>query len=591
MQAYHYLEVLNLNVNLLSDKGCAEISLMLKTDSTIKVLGLAENSIGDITALCDSLLINTTLTDLNLSGNLLKDASIQNLAQILLTNTVLKYLDLSSTGITGTGAVSLCESLEKNPTMVSLSIASNKIGLEGSVKLANTLKYNTSLQDIILIKCDIPSQGILELASLLPLNSTLQTLHLDGNNISDTETKSLCKACKSNSSLVSLSLKDNPIRINGRNDISDLLKTKKHLCIDVTQFCEPEAVSQSDQISSSDEASFHTLPTNDSTQMDSEQEMNPPLSPPLLDPPSPELNTVDLPEDPKSPTTSEALATGITNLLTQSELIETEGLKRVSRGYKNNYLNKNCEFIIGRHGNFECLLAEWDGLLVEMYSLPKTEEGIKEQDRTWNIVKDLRHPRIVQSLVSDISLHSCFILTDLLEIKLSDLISLKDSRSQWSHYGRQFAKDILLGLIYLHHLNLVHGGVSSSTCLIDGYNAKLSVVGYITPQQSIPYHNYSQDSYAWLPPEQINLTPIDDKADIYSFGIAMWVLYNQAHPWEQASIRVEDVLEGFMVRNPFVVKKKGSKCEILEKLISICTATDPTQRPSSQHCLHVFKDL
>ena len=80
-----------------------------------------------VIALAELLKSNTTITDLNLNENNLKDVGAKAIAEALKVNTTLKVLDLSLNYIGDEGAQALAEAIDANSTLEQLSISGNDI--------------------------------------------------------------------------------------------------------------------------------------------------------------------------------------------------------------------------------------------------------------------------------------------------------------------------------------------------------------------------------------------------------------------------------------------------------------------------------
>jgi Leucine Rich repeat/Leucine rich repeat len=141
-------------------------------------------------------------TELNLRFSKVDAAGTASLASIL-SQTKVTTLDLSGNLIGNAGA----EILSKNTTLTMLSLGSNQIGDAG----AQALSKNTTLTTLNLEWNQIGDAG----AQALPKNTTLTTLDLSGNEIGDAGAKALLKAL-SKMSLKSLDL--------SRNCLSDAVK-------------------------------------------------------------------------------------------------------------------------------------------------------------------------------------------------------------------------------------------------------------------------------------------------------------------------------------------------------------------------------
>ena len=98
-----------------------------------------------LSTLCLALRVNTSLTSLDLSGNLIQDEGANSLSEALRVNTSLTYLQLSQNNICAEGAHSLSEALRVNTSLTSLNLSQNYICAEGAHSLSEALRVNTSL--------------------------------------------------------------------------------------------------------------------------------------------------------------------------------------------------------------------------------------------------------------------------------------------------------------------------------------------------------------------------------------------------------------------------------------------------------------
>ena len=118
------VKILYLSYNPIGDKGAAAFGQVLTENKTITILGLARCNItatgGE--ALASSLMINSTLEELNLSGNSLGGATA-SIGQVLEHNQTLKRLNIANDSSQSQSDVNtLIDSLKKNQTLKTLML-------------------------------------------------------------------------------------------------------------------------------------------------------------------------------------------------------------------------------------------------------------------------------------------------------------------------------------------------------------------------------------------------------------------------------------------------------------------------------------
>ena len=164
------------------DSKCVSIlSKILKTNKTIKRLDLWSSSLtGGNKQVGDCLFNNKTLTSLwlsNITG--ITDEDMTHLSIILATNTTLKVLYLSNCNITDNGVRYICEGLTKNQTLTRLHIGRNRqITSVSTSTIADLIQTTTSLTTLHLHYTSLNNDDIKTICTSLTKNTTIQKLYL-----------------------------------------------------------------------------------------------------------------------------------------------------------------------------------------------------------------------------------------------------------------------------------------------------------------------------------------------------------------------------------------------------------------------------
>ena len=208
---FSFIKELVLGYNTFGTSGSLSVSNMILTNSSIRVLCMSKNNLGDreLALLSQALTRNKTvpLEVLNLSFNLfscvgveslmnavwgskhLKELRLDNnriadrgaqLTAVLLGSVQLKVLDLGFNRIGTVGIKALMKSLSENAILQYLSLSGNILDNISSKALSYALAYNTSLQKLYLDKCEISYIGQRHVAAGIVSNGYLKLQEVTG---------------------------------------------------------------------------------------------------------------------------------------------------------------------------------------------------------------------------------------------------------------------------------------------------------------------------------------------------------------------------------------------------------------------------
>ena len=225
------LTELDVSGNKIGGAGAAALAEAIKTNSTVTRLYMSKNGIGDagVAALAEAIKINSTATELYLSQNGIGEAGAAALAEAIKTNTTVTVLHLSGNSIGDAGAAALAEAIETNSTVTNLDLSKNVIGDAGAAALAEAIKTNSIVTILNLSHNDIGENGAAALADANKTNSTLTRLNLSHNHVGDAGGTALAAAIKTNSTLRRLALSDNGVSGAGGSALAEAMKVNSTL--------------------------------------------------------------------------------------------------------------------------------------------------------------------------------------------------------------------------------------------------------------------------------------------------------------------------------------------------------------------------
>ena len=233
------LHYINISDNNLTDRGMKALLASVTHMPQLYVLNMSDNVIGEETALALQDFLNSE-NNCPLHSLILKNANVDDyegamFIRALHKNNTLTDLDLSKNLIGGaeilncvrpdliTAVESLAE-LTQSPECVlkSLTLSWNNIRLDSAVLFAKTLGVNTSLLKLDLSYNCLSDEGGRAIGEALLDNNTLEVLLLSNNNIGPAASFIICTSVEQNTCLRRLSLDNNPIGEAGAKAIMNL---------------------------------------------------------------------------------------------------------------------------------------------------------------------------------------------------------------------------------------------------------------------------------------------------------------------------------------------------------------------------------
>lgn len=196
---------------------CADLNYLrmtiLNKEVGVTCLDLSFNMLGNASAesIYDTLLSCTSLTMLSLASNLLGSEGFQSLTKLSCHSSI-RDLDLRSNTLSWRG---LGKCFGSNRCLSSLNLSRNILTSIGAKEIAIVLKDNRTLTKLDISNNFIGSDGAKSLSDALVGNRTLKHLDLSSNDLGSEGSCAIALALKSNSTLTFLSVKENMLGPDG----------------------------------------------------------------------------------------------------------------------------------------------------------------------------------------------------------------------------------------------------------------------------------------------------------------------------------------------------------------------------------------
>ena len=166
-------------------KDCQSLSKCISQCLTIKSLHLNWSNIDDdkIRLFISQILNHPSLTELDLSHNLISDRGCRAIGKFLNGHSKLESLNLCNNQIRAQGGQAIAHALTKNNTLKFLDLRLNRLGDDGGQAIAKSLCKNMSLVRLNLASNNLTEPTAVLIASVIPQNKTLKYLNLSSNRL------------------------------------------------------------------------------------------------------------------------------------------------------------------------------------------------------------------------------------------------------------------------------------------------------------------------------------------------------------------------------------------------------------------------
>jgi len=228
----------------------------------------------------------------------------------------------------------------------------------------------------------------------------------------------------------------------------------------------------------------------------------------------------------------------------------------------------------------------------QLFKQELTQKAMEEFRKEIDICSVLRHPNIVLFMGACLVPGHMAIVSELMRGgNLQEL--LHDRNANLSLFFRtKVARDVAMGMNWLHRSNpqVIHRDLKPSNVLVDSnHNVKICDFGLSAVKllgESIVDVDSIPGTPLWMAPEVMMGRPLDEKADVYSYGVVLWEIITQQAPFSEfGDYRVfREAVCKRGVRPPI----DDTMLPSLADMIQLCWHQDPHQRPGFDQIIPMF---
>ena len=268
-----------------------------------------------------------------------------------------------------------------------------------------------------------------------------------------------------------------------------------------------------------------------------------------------------------------------------------------------NPIDMNVTGKIGSGGFGDVYKAVWHKLPVAVKRLKGVDTNcsntLKELSNEAGMLSELRHPNVVLFLGIVLTHEYCAVVTEFMEGG-----SVRDALDEVQKKTTTLSNDIRLlvlkhtaqGMVHLHALNVLHRDLKTQNLLTDHKTnprtVKICDMGLSTYKEKFLKKTLTAvGTPQYAAPEVLRHDRYSEKADVYSFAVVAWELFQPdgKFPFEDISAlrAAHEVAYSGLRPSPDVPLETPTW---VKKLITNCWVNDPNDRPSFCDILKTIED-
>ncbi|KAF6728790.1 Retinal guanylyl cyclase 2 [Oryzias melastigma] len=180
---------------------------------------------------------------------------------------------------------------------------------------------------------------------------------------------------------------------------------------------------------------------------------------------------------------------------------------------------------------------------------------------------------------------------------LEDLLANEEVRLDWM-FKSSLLMDLIRGMKYLHHRNIIHGRLKSRNCVVDGrFVLKVTDYGFneIMIAQELDEEEEKPEDMLWTSPELLRNSNLRRRGtfpgDVYSFAIIMQEVVSRSAPFCMLDMPPKEIISKVKEPPPLcrpVVSVEEAPLDIIQ-LMKQAWSEEPEKRPTFEEIFKQFK--
>ncbi|KJH46880.1 protein tyrosine kinase [Dictyocaulus viviparus] len=145
-----------------------------------------------------------------------------------------------------------------------------------------------------------------------------------------------------------------------------------------------------------------------------------------------------------------------------------------------------------------------------------------------------------------------------------------------------YAIDVAIGLVYLHSKGCMHRDIACRNCLIDLKRNIVKITDFGLSKQAETYKikGHERLPLRWQAPEVISTRTYTAKCDVYSYGILVWEIFNDAQqPFTGMDVKT---VKSKIIDPKFRPPVDPRLPIVIQRVMRSCWRADPKRRPNME---------
>eukprot|EP01121_Diplochlamys_sp_Union-15-3_P002373 TRINITY_DN12080_c0_g1_i1.p1 TRINITY_DN12080_c0_g1~~TRINITY_DN12080_c0_g1_i1.p1 ORF type:complete len:371 (+),score=73.66 TRINITY_DN12080_c0_g1_i1:55-1113(+) len=212
------------------------------------------------------------------------------------------------------------------------------------------------------------------------------------------------------------------------------------------------------------------------------------------------------------------------------------------------------------------------------------------------IMRRVFHPNVVMLIGACTNPEEVIIVSELMQMDLEKLLQSPNYHKYSVAKRVKIAKDIAIGLNWLHGLGIVHRDLKLGNILMDPHGtAKIADFGFSivkkSPADFFKDQVKPKGNVLYMAPEVMQLKEYNQKADVYSYGLILWEILTGTLWDPPPQYATADAYKKFICE---LGKRPQLTPDIPKKLASIiekCWSKEASDRPDLKTVISVLNDF